>query len=763
MAGDRDQGGNGALTEEAKRLRLAETLIHVSRTVAAMETLDEVLRALVELTARETDADRGTLFLHDAATGELYSRVAQGQQSREIRIPSDSGIAGHVFQTGEGVIVEDAYSNPHFNPQIDEQTGYVTRSIACAPVRLANGTIIGVAQVLNKRSGKFEDDDLALLEAMTAQAATALKSNEYVEHMQMRRVEELKFLELVSEITSELDLSSLLQRIMGEATRMLKADRSTLFLNDEKTGELFARVAQGDGLGEIRFPNTAGIAGTVFQTGESINIPYAYADLRFNPQLDKQTGYFTRSILCVPVVSKDGRTIGVTQVLNKRGGPFTGEDEQRLKAFTAQVSIALQNAKLFDDVQNMKNYNDAMLESMSNGILTLDEDGRIATCNAAGARILRTSEDVIVGESAGAVFAGVDSIVMDMITRVEDSQQTELAMDVDLPVTDGDGDDVVSVNLTVLPLVSADVKKLGTMVVMEDISGEKRVRSTMARYMDPGLADQLVRRDEEILGGKGTEATILFSDIRNFTTLSEELGPPGTVAFLNEYFTLMVECIQEHGGMLDKFIGDAIMAAFGLPIAHGDDPDRAVRSAIGMITSLFDWNKRRASEGKKPIDIGIGINTDMVVAGNIGSPKRMDFTMIGDGVNLASRLESACKQYSARILISEHTLARLKGVYRTREVDHVIVKGKTEPVAVYEVLDYHTDETFPNVMDAVNQFRDGIAKYRRGDWGPAILAFGQALQANPSDKLSQTYIQRCEQLLEDPPDDWSGVWILTAK
>ena len=141
----------------------------------------------------------------------------------------------------------------------------------------------------------------------------------------------------------------------------------------------------------------------------------------------------------------------------------------------------------------------------------------------------------------------------------------------------------------------------------------------------------------------------------------------------------------------------------------------------------------------------------------------MDFTMIGDGVNLASRLESACKQYSARILISEHTLARLKGVYRTREVDHVIVKGKTEPVAVYEVLDYHTDETFPNVMDAVNQFRDGIAKYRRGDWGPAILAFGQALQANPSDKLSQTYIQRCEQLLEDPPDDWSGVWILTAK
>src|SRR5207245_7997462 len=133
-----------------------------------------------------------------------------------------------------------------------------------------------------------------------------------------------------------------------------------------------------------------------------------------------------------------------------------------------------------------------------------------------------------------------------------------------------------------------------------------------------------------------------------------------------------------HGGMLDKFIGDAIMAAFGLPVACGDDVDRAVQAAIAMISSLFDWNQLRVQDGRRPIDMGIGINTGMVVAGNIGSPKRMDFTMIGDGVNLASRLESACKQYSARILISEHTLARLQGVYRTRDVDPGNRKGKTE-------------------------------------------------------------------------------------
>ena len=121
----------------------------------------------------------------------------------------------------------------------------------------------------------------------------------------------------------------------------------------------------------------------------------------------------------------------------------------------------------------------------------------------------------------------------------------------------------------------------------------------------------------------------------------------------------------------------------------------------------------------------------------------MDFTMIGDGVNLASRLESACKQYSARILISEHTLGQLKGVYRTREVDYVVVKGKTEPVAVYEVLDYHTPQTFPNLMDAVNHFRDGIEKYRGGNWESAVDAFRETLRANPDDTLAETYIDRC--------------------
>ncbi|MDY0044771.1 MAG: GAF domain-containing protein, partial [Syntrophales bacterium] len=320
----------------------AEMLLDVSKTIAAYETLDEMLKTLVEITTRELDAERGTIFLNDSETGELYSRVAQGTHLREIRILNNSGVAGDVFTTGAGAIVHDAYADSRFNRAIDEQTGFVTRSILCAPIRTAKGEIIGVAQALNKSSGPFTASDLALLEAMTAQAAVTLQSTQFVERMQRSRVQEMEFFDIVSDVISEIDLGAILQKVMSEATRMLKAERSTLFLHDEKKKELFSKV--GEGLGtEIRLPNHVGIAGAVFTSGKTVNIPYAYADLRFNPSFDRQTGFFTRSILCVPVINKSGKTIGVTQVLNKTGGPFTEEDEARLKAFTAQISIALEN------------------------------------------------------------------------------------------------------------------------------------------------------------------------------------------------------------------------------------------------------------------------------------------------------------------------------------------------------------------------------------------------------------------------------------
>ncbi|TFW22422.1 adenylate/guanylate cyclase domain-containing protein [Massilia arenosa] len=751
---------DSAAASQGRRLRQAELLLEVSRRMAAFDTLDDILTALVDITTEELSAERGTLFLNDPETNELFSRVAQGNNQREIRLLNSTGIAGHVFTTGEPLLIHDAYADERFNRTIDEQTGFVTRNILCVPIRTVKGEIIGVSQTLNKKRGKFTRNDLQLLEALTTQGTLALQSARFLERMKKVRRQEMEFIDVVSEVTADIKLGSLLQKVMGEATRMLNAERSTLFLNDEKTSELWSEVGQGLASMQIRLPNSAGIAGAVFTSGKTINIPYAYADLRFNPAFDKKTGFFTRSILCVPIVNKHGKTIGVTQVLNKRGGTFTAEDESRLRAFTAQISIALENAKLFADVQQMKNYNEAMLESMSSGVVTLDEAEKIVTCNAAGLRILRTQPDGILGRAAAEFFSGPNEWVMARLHQVETTQAAELAMDAELVV----GGDTLSVNFSVQPLLSTEKKRIGWMLMIEDISNEKRLRSTMSRYMDPGIADQMVANGAEALGGKNVPATVLFSDIRNFTTITEQLGAQGTVALLNEYFTMMVDCIQREEGMLDKFIGDAIMAAFGIPFAHDDDPDRGVRTAIAMITELRAWNQSRIADGKLPVEIGIGLNSDLVVSGNIGSKKRMDYTIIGDGVNLAARLESACKNYGASILVSEQTWRAVRGTYRMRELDIVIVKGKTRPVAIYEVMDHHTGETYPHLIDALGLFRNGLEKYRAREFARAQALFGQVLKLNAADQAAQMYVERCAHYLAHPPaPEWDGVFVMEEK
>ncbi len=453
-----------------------------------------------------------------------------------------------MFTTGEALIIHDAYADPRFNRSIDEQTGFVTHNILCVPDQDGEGRDHRRGADAEQAQGPVHAGATSqLLEAMTTQGTLALQSAQFIERMKALRKQEMEFVDVVSEVTADIKLGSLLQKVMGEATRMLNAERSTLFLNDEKTNELWSEVGQGLESVQIRLPNHLGIAGAVFTSGKTINIPYAYADLRFNPAFDKKTGFFTRSILCVPVVNKHGKTIGVTQVLNKRGGPFTGEDESRLRAFTAQVSIALENAKLFADVQTMKNYNEAMLESMSNGVVTLDEAGKIATCNAAGLRILQRQPRADPAPAGGRVLRRRQRLgagqAASRSTRSGEPQIMRWTRS-----WRSASDKHLGQPHRAAAAVSMEQKRLGSMLLIEDISNEKRLKSTMSRYMDPGIADQLLASGAELLGGQSVEATVLFSDIRSFTTITEQLGAQGTVALLNEYFTLMVDCIQHEGG-----------------------------------------------------------------------------------------------------------------------------------------------------------------------------------------------------------------------
>ena len=761
--------------------RFSDMLLQVTNDLAKTKSLDEALETLVKITTSTIGAERGTIFLNDASSGELYSRIAQGNFRREIRILNTKGVAGWVFSKNQGVIIHDAYKDERFNKAVDVRTGFRTKSILCAPLRTVSGEKIGVSQILNKIDGEFEQEDLDLLEAMTEQAAIAIQGNIIVEQIEAARKQELEFLDVVSQVSSELELTPLLQKIITTISTMLDCERATLFINDEKTNELYTEVGEGlDEKSTIRIPNHLGISGTVFTSGKAVNIPHAYADLRFNPSFDKQTGFFTRSILCMPVFSKAGKAIGVSQVLNKRGGAFNAEDEKRLAAFTSQISMGIENAKLFDDVQSQMNYSQSILSSMHDAVLTLDENGVIKTCNPAGLRILKIPhEAAVLEQQASVLFGGPNEWLLKKLEAVNENEEF---LDAELQIEG----ETLSVNITLTPLLgkikSKDEREgdtgaegiltskpniIGAMLMIEDISSEKRMKSTMSRYMDPELADQLMTADgnnEDVMGGKQSVGTVLFSDVRSFTTITEELGAQGTVKLLNDYFTIMVDCITDEGGMLDKFIGDAMMCIFGTPVPHDDDPDRAVRAAIRMMTDLKIFNDKRAMEGKMPIDHGMGINTDSIVSGNIGSPKRMDYTVIGDGVNLAARIESACKQYGAHILISEFTYKAVKATYRTRQVDYVIVKGKTEPVGVYEVLDFHDEESYPNLVEALGLFNDGYRTWNQGKWDQAIKLFNSVKKINPNDKSAQLYIDRCNHMKKNPPKGtWDGVWVMTSK
>ena len=211
-----------------------------------------------------------------------------------------------------------------------------------------------------------------------------------------------------------------------------------------------------------------------------------------------------------------------------------------------------------------------------------------------------------------------------------------------------------------------------------------RVRDLLDKNVSPEVAAQLMR-EGAALGGEEREVTILFADLRGFTTLSEKLGPPALLALLNRYLDRMSAEIEREGGVIDKFIGDAIMALFGAPVAQGDAADRALLAALAMERALATLNTELAAEGRPPLALGIGINTARVVAGNIGSHRRLNYSVIGDGVNVAARLQSLTRtpEYRTNILVSTATLAAAHGQYLTRALGEVTVKGRTEPVVLH--------------------------------------------------------------------------------
>jgi adenylate cyclase len=661
-------------------------LLDVVQTVSQELNLDKLLQLIMERTSRIMDADRSTLFLVDQARGEIWSKIAQGIEVAEIRVPLGQGIAGAVAATGETVNIPDAYADPRFNPDVDRRTGYRTGSILCMPVRDVAGEIVAVVQVLNKAGGPFTREDEDLLRTFASQVAIAIRNAEQVAQIEDRRRVSDLLLGVMKAFSSELDVDALLALIMARTAEVMQADRSTLFLVDRRRQELWSKVAQGAGLAEIRVPLGQGIAGAVAATGETVNIPDAYLDPRFNPAVDRRTGYRTRSILCAPVRDARGEVVGVMQVLNKAGGPFTREDEALLDALAGQAFIALENARLFESVLYMKNYSEAILRCMATGVMTVDQEGLVVTVNPAFERIFGRAGTRAAGARVGDYLdVERNTGLVRRLWECVDQGEPYDGYDLRFVLPAGDA---VHVNLSVVPLRDSRSQPLGVVVVAEDITQEQRLMSTLCRYVTREIAEQVLKDQSKLrLGGSRQEVSILFCDIRNFTGLSEHRDPEEVVAFLNDYFSAMIHDIFAEQGTLDKFIGDAVMAVFGAPIARPDDPVRAVRAALRMRRSLREFNRRQAAEGKWTIETGIGICHGEALSGNIGSEQRMEYTVIGDSVNLASRLETLTKQYPYKILVNEEIYEQVRDEVPCVLLGEERVRGKAAPVKIYGIPD----------------------------------------------------------------------------
>ncbi|MEP6490944.1 adenylate/guanylate cyclase domain-containing protein [Microcoleus vaginatus GB2-A3] len=863
----------GALTSRVKSLPVPELVCLLDFITAefqqfiramdlinneALESLlEQLLDAFTVKIGQILQADRTTIFLVDCNKKQLWHKTVDPLgEDLEVRLPMDAGILGYVATTGKSINVAEARSHEHFNSEVDEPPGYQIETMLCMPIFSSKSQHepVAVVRLLNKAGNiPFSEEDEQQFQAFADSIGIILESCQsfYVVARNQRGVAAL--LRATTTLGQSLDLETTLRSVMDQARDLMQADRSTLFLLNRETNELWTKVAKADGktMMEIRIPANKGIAGYVASTGQPLNITDAYDDPRFDPSTDQQTGYRTRTVLCMPVHNAKGELIGVTQLINKNQGTFTPSDEEFLRAFNSQAGMALQNSQLFQNVMVEKQYQKDMLQSLSDAVISTDLKGRVVTINEAALELLgcpvnqakskhnpQIWEDKLVNRYVWEVvpienlqFRLEDSLnnaarhyvpeqsltVGLLVEKTLNSQQKEEEESYILAVPDRADPNLYyawgensawteevalaelanaqslfslrnsalyhpycplpipasrikvierSLNLTVNPLINPEGGVRGGLVVLEDISREKRMKNTMYRYLTPGVVDKVMALGEgAMMVGERKEVTILFSDIRGYTTLTENLGASKVVSLLNEYFETMVEAVFHYEGTLDKFIGDALMAVFGAPLPLNPPESHgwmAVQSALDMRRRLKEFNDSRP--GEVPFRFGIGISSGEVVSGNIGSQKRMDYTVIGDAVNLSSRLEQLTKEYGCDIILSEFTYSLCREGIWVRELDKVRVKGNNQPVGIYELLQNSSEPIDGETLRFLELYSNGRDAYIARNFQKAISYFEAALAMRPSDRPVEVHLDRSLSYLEvPPPDDWDGVHTMTSK
>jgi PAS domain S-box-containing protein len=487
-------------------------------------------------------------------------------------------------------------------------------------------------------------------------------------------------------VNSSLELDEVLRLVMDTIVRLTGAERGFLMLR-EGQGEMITRIARNWEQESIN-PNEFAISRTIIQrvieSGEPVLTTNAKEDPRFGGQ-DSIVTHNLRSILCVPLKARN-ELIGVIYADNRiRSGIFREAERDLLTIFANQAAIAIENARLFASVRStlaevteLKNLMDNIFASIASGVLTADMQNQITLCNRAAGSILGQSITKLIGRRVDETLPAEIQAYLDSV------RQTDKAV-VGLEITHNHPQrGTLEWRFNLSPLKDADQTTRGMTIVLDDMTEHKKLEAQLRlleRMVSPAVLDQ-INPDSLQIGGQQREITVLFADIRGFTSFSEKHSPAELVAVLNRYLAAGAEAVLAQEGTVDKLLGDAVMAWFNAPLPQPDHSLRAVRAALGLKSAVEKLHAELPPEAQ--LSFGVGIHYGEALLGWIGTEKRMEYTAIGDSVNTAKRIQENATMN--QILISKAAYERVKDRVEVNSCESLRVKGKSEAVDVYEVL-----------------------------------------------------------------------------
>ena len=490
-------------------------------------------------------------------------------------------------------------------------------------------------------------------------------------------------------VNSSLELNEVLRIVMDTIVRLTKAERGFLMLRDTQ-GEMVIRIARNweqESINSSEFAISRTVVEKVIESGDAILTTNAQEDPRFGNQ-ESIVAYNLRSILCVPLKVKS-ELIGVLYADNRiRSGLFGESDRALLGAFANQAALAIENARLFAsiratlaEVTELKNLMDNIFSSIGSGVITADIEDQVTLCNQAAESILGITNSEIVGHSLTELMPSLGGDFKLHFNNVikNNRQVTDLEFSHNLPERGH-----VDWRLNLSPLKDADQNTQGIAIVLDDLTERKHLeaqRRLLERMVSPAVIDH-INLDSLQIGGKHADISILFADIRGFTSYSEKQSPEELVAVLNHYLAAGADAVLAEEGTVDKFLGDAVMAWFNAPLPQPDHTLRAVKAALRLRAAIQELHAKFPPEAR--LSFGVGIHYGEVVLGLIGTEKRVEYTAIGDSVNTTKRIqENAAKD---QILISHEAYEKVKNQVQVQPCGPIQVKGRSEPVQVYEVI-----------------------------------------------------------------------------